>query len=136
MPGAGALIAQGIFVLSGVIGTGAAVAVFNAGAALAVMYGLNRLSRKFAETPDYSSSASSMQVLVRSTTEYRRIVYGETLVGGVLVYQNTSGSHNQRLWSVVAFAGHEVEDITEFWIDEKRIPDGYINWSTDNQVNS
>ena len=54
---------------------------------------------------------------VKNPIAARHMVYGQTRVGGVVVYQNTSGTDNNRLHNVIALAGHEIEDITKVYID-------------------
>ncbi len=53
----------------------------------------------------------------RNPVAARNIVYGQTRVGGTIVYQQTSGTDNNRLHNVIALAGHEIEDITKMYID-------------------
>ena len=61
----------------------------------------------------------------------RQIIYGETVVGGVTVYSDVSASVNRVLHRVLVFAGHEIEEFVEFYIDGNRVvdinPDGTIN---------
>ena len=54
---------------------------------------------------------------VKNPIAARHMVYGQTRVGGVVVYQNTSGTDNNRLHNVIALAGHEIEDITKVYIN-------------------
>lgn len=65
-------------------------------------------------------------VNIRSATEARKIVYGECLVGGVVVYSNTHGSENEILTTVIAHAGHEVNDMLDVYLDANKITDAQI----------
>ena len=44
-------------------------------------------------------------ITLRSATEARKVVYGEALISGVLVYSNVGGTDNRVLTVVVANAG-------------------------------
>jgi hypothetical protein len=61
--------------------------------------------------------------------EYQRIVYGETLMSGPIVYLNSAGDHNQNLSYAIALAGHEVSSITDMWINDIEIPFEWINYT-------
>ena len=54
---------------------------------------------------------------VKNPIAARHMVYGQTRVGGVVVYQRTSGTNENRLHNVIALAGHEIEDITKMYIN-------------------
>ncbi len=53
------------------------------------------------------------------------IIYGETRVGGPIVFMTTTGSapqsmdDNKRLWMVIAVAGHEVEAISDVYFADE-----------------
>ncbi len=63
----------------------------------------------------------SRQTTVRSTTEPRKLVYGETMVSGPLTYAQVSGANNKYLHQVVALAGHELTQISKVFLDDKSI---------------
>lgn len=67
-------------------------------------------------------------VLIRSATEAKKIVYGKTLVGGVVVYSNVAGTKNSSLFIVVAHAGHIVESITDIWLDDNVVAEADNPW--------
>jgi hypothetical protein len=77
-----------------------------------------------------------INVTVRSTSEYRRVVFGERRVHGSMVYYRTSSPNsdnaNKYLWYVVVFAGHQVEEISDVWIDKVRVDAGDIDGVTGN----
>jgi hypothetical protein len=52
------------------------------------------------------------------------IIYGKTKVGGVVVYNEATGTDNKFLHRVIAVAGHEVESFERIYID-----DAYIDFS-------
>lgn len=59
-------------------------------------------------------------VSVVQSDAYRSVVYGESLVGGVITFAATS-SNNQYLHLVVTFAGHECENIQALYLDDCRV---------------
>lgn len=85
---------------------------------------------------DRKKSVQSLTVNVRGTTEHQRIIYGETLAGGILWYLNTAGEENQALYQGIVVAGHEIENIGDMWIDNAVIPEASIDWSGDGSVDS
>jgi membrane protein implicated in regulation of membrane protease activity len=58
---------------------------------------------------------------VRQPTAPRKIVYGQTRVGGTYAYLNVANG-NQYLYYVICYAGHEVEEIGDIWFDEDIVP--------------
>jgi hypothetical protein len=64
----------------------------------------------------------SLSQTIKGSVEARRIIYGEMVTGGVLVYAETArgpGGNNQALHTVVAFAGHECDSISDVYFDDK-----------------
>jgi len=70
-------------------------------------------------------SDKSRQSTVRGTIEPQKIVYGEALVSGPVVFVGVSGTRNEDLHHVVALAGHEVESITDIYLDSEIIVDPF-----------
>ena len=64
---------------------------------------------------------ASRQSTVKSTTESRKIIYGEALVSGPLSFVSVAGSNNKDLYQAIALAGHEVESITDIYFDNEKI---------------
>ena len=77
-------------------------------------------------------------VTVRSTVAPRKIIYGTARSSGPIVYANVrpepGSNNNSELWAVIAVAGHEVDSITDAWIDAKHIAASEIDAGGD--VNS
>ena len=75
------------------------------------------------------ADAVSRQQTVRSSVQPHRVIYGEVMTGGVLVYAQShsvdpitgveSDQVNKYISLVVAFAGHEVDEIKEVWLNDK-----------------
>jgi len=57
-------------------------------------------------------------VVVRSTTEPHRIIYGRAIVSGMLAYFETTGASKEYAHMVVVLAGHEVDSIGRVWFDD------------------
>lgn len=114
----------------GATATGAAafgLAVVNIGYValnLAIVAGLSRLLNPVPKTPQ--QGPESRDVTVRGTVEHRQVVYGEVKTGGFVAFYGTSGTNNQYLWFVIVAAAHQCEDITDVWLDSRRIPDANI----------
>lgn len=115
--------------------TAVAVGILDVGIKLAGLAALNALYEKFF-LPDLGSSAESFTVTIRGTIEHQRIIYGETIASGLIWYINTAGTHNQSLYYGIALTGHEINDITDMWIDDYEIPDAAIDWGGNGSVDS
>jgi hypothetical protein len=64
----------------------------------------------------------SQTITYAGTVEPRRIIYGETRVGGMEVIPPvTSGTNNQMLHQVVAIAGHEVNAISTVFFGQDQV---------------
>ncbi len=120
-----AYIAAGI-TTSGTLVAAAFYAAYGA-TVLGISLGLSKLSAALAGRPKLGSDMQSRKVTVRSSTEYRTILYGSGRTGGVLVHIGTAGLSNQFLDFVVAIAGHEIDAITDVWFDDVKIPVADIN---------
>src|SRR5690606_31649158 len=77
-----------------------------------------------------SGTPSSQTITVRSAVAPREIIYGQIRTSGVIIHQATSGAKGERLWTVIALAGHQVEEIGDVWLGAERIPSSNINSST------
>ena len=82
----------------------------------ALGYAMNALTPK-----PKSSAGAGYQVNTLSSAAPSNFIYGSARVGGVVFYQETT-SNNQYLHRCIALAGHEVNDITEFYIDDVLVP--------------
>ena len=72
------------------------------------------------KSPSYAdSSLVNRNQTVRSPIAARQIIYGQCKVGGTLVYISTTGTKNEYLHLVIAFAGHEVEKIGAIYFNDE-----------------
>jgi hypothetical protein len=50
-----------------------------------------------------------------------QIIYGRARVGGAIVFTSTTGTNNKFLHQVVAYAGHEIQEFDEIYINDARV---------------
>ena len=84
--------------------------------------------RLFGPKTNFRNSAN-VQVTTRGGLEYRKIVYGQAMVSGPVVYNNVSGTNNEYLWYQIAMADHECEDLIDVWLDGDQIAKADIDWT-------
>ena len=71
------------------------------------------------DPPNFGTALESgITVSAKSPTNPYRIIYGETRVGGTIVYAETTSSSNQYLHMIIVLAGHEVDDITSVYFND------------------
>lgn len=92
---------------------------------------LNVLSSKLfgPKIPGSASRLEGQQVMVRSGIEYRNVVYGQAIVSGPVVYNNTGGTHRENLWYMLALCDGEIEELVSLWVDDDEITKAQIAWS-------
>jgi len=110
--------------------------IISVGAKLAGLALLGAIANKLIDIPDLDDTARSNLITIRGTLEHQHILYGETLITGPLWYVNTAGTHNQSLYHAIVLAGHQIEDITDVWLDDEIIPNAAIDWAGDGSVDS
>lgn len=93
--------------------------------AFALGAGLSMLSR--ALMPSISSSTTGAidrgtTVTSRDASSSRKIIYGETRVGGDIVYLDTTGGQkdNDNLQMVIVYAGHVITEYSEVWLGDTK----------------
>ena len=74
-----------------------------------------------------SPDISARTLTSRGTIDPAKIIYGEALVAGTLAYRNAHGIRNREMWAVHVLAGHEIEGITDVYLDDKLITNAQIN---------
>ena len=92
--------------------------------------------RKQASDARRKSGNAPRDVTVRSGVSPAQIVYGQARVSGPVIYSNVVPAAHaadiSELWTLIALAYHECEDITEIWLDGDKIGGGTggysINW--------
>lgn len=81
---------------------------------------VNKLAGKKSQ-PTYAAEAQDRLQTIRSSIETRRIIYGEVLVSGPLVYAESTGANNGLLHLIIPLAGHEVESIGDVYFNDELV---------------
>lgn len=130
-----AAVGAGVSTGFAAIGTSAFFSAFATRFAISV--GLSFLSSALSPKPKRSSGSTEAGYTVAGIgpAQDHAIIYGQTRVGGVIVYKETTDS-NKYLHMVVAIAGHECEEITSvFFNDEVLTLDGSGNATAPEKYN-
>ena len=61
-------------------------------------------------------------IMTRDPVAPRRLIYGQVLVSGTLVFLHTTGANNQTLHLIIAMAGHEVEELGDIYFGDEVVP--------------
>ena len=114
---AGPLAAEGSF-LSTAIGQTAAKIVVGVASSM-VMGAVGKALAPKIDPPSFGTTLEQgISVTTKSPTASYRIVYGETRVGGTIVYAETTSDTNEFLHMVIVVAGHEIDDIPTIYLGE------------------
>ena len=92
---------------------------------------LNALTPK----PNFGAASSgySLQGVSGAALDHQ-IIYGETRVGGVRVYDVVTGNKNKNLNRIIAFAGHEIDSYQEIYLNDEVVTlDGSGNVTSPSQ---
>lgn len=105
----------------------AAATVFTGGAALpaflttfALSYGLQAWSMREARKRAMEDVADR-KVTIRSAIAPFRVVYGEAVVSGPMIYAQVTGTDKEYLHLIVALAGHRVHSFGDIWLDDVQV---------------
>lgn len=108
-----------------------ATAIANAIVAAAISYGVSKYEQ--GQLKDNQKRAP-LEVIARDTTQPQVLVYGHCFVGGLIGYINTNHpgtDQGHELHMLVVVAGHEVEDITDIYLDDTLLDaGGDLDWSS------
>ena len=55
----------------------------------------------------------------RGAALHHQVIYGQTKVGGVVVFDDAHGTNNKDLSRIIAYAGHEIESFEEVYLGSK-----------------
>lgn len=123
------------------------------GSLMAAQFGLNRVLTTFlihtamgaavnalAPKPSVSAASSASRGYsvagASGAALDHQVIYGEARVGGVRIYDASTGGKNEFLHRVIAFAGHEVNSFEEIYInDEVATIDGSGNVTSPSRYN-
>lgn len=114
-----AAISTGVGVVAGNIAISSAFTYFILSTAMGAA--LNALTPKpsssLASSLGRSSGGYSLQGTSGSALDHQ-IIYGETKVGGVRIYDSSTGTKNKFLNRVIAFAGHEIDSYRQIYLND------------------
>lgn len=97
-----------------------AAAIIKAVATVAVTYGIGRaLAPKLAGG---NLAGSSPLQMGRDPVASRRIIYGQTRVGGPMLYAQVTGSNNEYLHIVEGLVGHACQEIGDIYFADEVVP--------------
>ena len=80
---------------------------------------LNALSPKPSSAADSSTQGYETNTL--GSASDAAIIYGQVKVGGVIVYDESTGTDNKFLHRVIALAGHEVHEVSTVYLDDEEL---------------
>jgi hypothetical protein len=80
--------------------------------------------------PKTATPGADRSVTIRSTVQPRSLIYGQIRAAGFMTFVASNGVYNEQLVYVISLAGHQVEEITDIWLDGLPIPNASINPST------
>lgn len=135
----GVVAAVGVAVLSSFGAAAASAALIMAVGAATIGF-VTYSSIRGAKMRDGGRAASNQQILLKSTSEPRKIVYGQAVISGPIAFMNTSGSagvglpKNGQLYCVVALTGHEIDSFQGFYLDDKWVPISEVDTAGDGHV--
>lgn len=109
-----AAISTGVGVAAGNIAISSAFSYFLLSTAMGAA--LNALTPK-PSLKAGSSGGYSLQGTSGSALDHQ-IIYGETKVGGVRIYDSSTGTKNKFLNRVIAFAGHEIDSYQQIYLND------------------
>jgi hypothetical protein len=72
----------------------------------------------------FDSSANELKgqtINVRSSTAPRQLIYGQSLVGGVMFYAATTGSNNEYLHTVFGLADHQIQSVEKVYFGDEDV---------------
>jgi hypothetical protein len=100
---------------------GTFLTTFGTQLAIMAVSGLLAKSGKQQSQPSYQAEARDRLQVVRSAVETRRVIYGQAMVSGPLVYAESTGTNNQYLHLVIPLAAHECEEIGVVYLNDELV---------------
>ncbi len=104
--------------------------------AFAVRLALGVALKALTPKPPLSGANRGYQVNTRGSALDHQIIYGKMRVGGVIVFDEATGENNKFLHRVIAYAGHEIEEFNEIYINDELVTlDGSGNVTSPSRYN-
>lgn len=133
---------QGAALLAGAVGVGAAMFLMaDTGVGIAALPFMMHIMEALAVggiAMEAGAIASmlldnrGMGITTRQAAAFRQIIYGTQRVGGIMVYESTTGSHLDQYNMIIVLATHEVDSIANLYLDGRRV---YWNTSSSGNTN-
>lgn len=67
------------------------------------------------------TSNRGVGITTRQPASFRQIIYGEQRVGGIMVYESTTGSHRDQYNMIIVIATHEIDSIVNLYLDGRQV---------------
>jgi hypothetical protein len=67
------------------------------------------------------TSNRGMNITTRQAAGFRQLIYGQQRVGGVPIYQSTTGSHLDQYNYIIVLAGHPCDSIQNLYLDGRQV---------------
>ena len=80
---------------------------------------------------DFQTLEKDRTLVVRSSVEPRRYVYGRASVSGPLVFARTTGDKNEILHMVIPLAAHQIESVDEVYLNDRLVTDDNFGAKSD-----
>jgi len=103
----------------GAMGFGKAALMAGA-SAYAFTLGTSALTKALNPVPESRGGDQGYLITQRGSTMPHQIIYGKTRIAGGIVFQGVT-DNNKYLHTVLAFAGHEVEDFETIYLNDEEI---------------
>lgn len=107
--------------VAGIVGAGIGAAIVSAVVSIAVTTVLDRLLVGKPAQPDVAQDMSGRTLTVNAPDETRKIVYGETRVGGSFVFFDPKAGNTDMVWYVIALADHRIDSYQTIFLDDEPI---------------
>ena len=119
---------EGAALIAGVIGAEALTAVFDPALTVTPMFQKAMFAIAFAgismeagAIAEALSSNRGMNITTRQPAAYRQVIRGTQRVGGITVYQSTTGSKHDQYNFIIVIGGHEVDCIENLYLDGRQV---------------
>lgn len=117
---------QGAAMLAGAVALGAAdffsgglLTPFVAQAMEALIVG--GIAMEAGAIADALTQNRGMSITTRQPAAFRQVIYGERRIGGIKVYESTTGSHYDQYNLIIVIATHEIDSIVNLYLDGRRV---------------
>ena len=105
-------------------------------AAFAANLALGLALRALTPKPPKSGANLGYQINAKGSALDHQIIYGKMRVGGVIVFDEATGNNNKFLHRIIAYAGHEIQEFNEIYINDEVITlDGSGNVTSPSRYN-